>query len=186
MCAGLKMPCNNVESCTTVAVGPCEGDKSSPDAYIESSFVGMAYVDDTSYLDTSDGTSVSNRMKIMNPSVPGFRDHREKLPGPSGGEYSFTMVGNIFGNTKTEGAYVGLASYLNTGTPDITANVMKVLFAETGNTPVDRSAGNVDFSDSNIGAPIGPFDVCISEVDTNDQSCGAPRKFVADEVSISI
>ena len=68
LCGGFKRPCTNVESCTTVAVGPCQGDKSSPDAYMESSFVGMAYVDDTSYLRVSDGTSVASSMKIIDAS----------------------------------------------------------------------------------------------------------------------
>ena len=79
-----------------------------------------------------------------------------------------------------------MTSILNTGTKDITTNKAKVFLAETPTANVvDRSAAGVA-SVSKMGAPDGPFEVCISDIDATTKACGAARVFKPDEYKFSI
>ena len=84
------------------------------------------------------------------------------------------------------GGYVGIASYLNTGTKDIKTNSNIVFVAATQETSrKDRSSDAEPISDSNIGAPMGPYKICISEVGS-DKSCGKERVFNPSAYKFSI
>ena len=84
------------------------------------------------------------------------------------------------------GGYVGIASYLNTGTKDIKTNSNTVFVATHDRTSrKDRSSDAEPMSDSNIGAPKGPFKICISEVGS-DKSCGKERVFNPSAYKFSI
>ena len=46
LCAGIITDCTDLTSCTTTGVGPCTGkDTVAPTAYLKSSLVGIAFVD---------------------------------------------------------------------------------------------------------------------------------------------
>ena len=72
--------------------------------------------------------------------------------------YAYTMTGMGFGNENV-GAYAGIASYLITGESTIRSTTNKLYAWVPG-----RSSVAVQRGSSNMGAPNGPFDVCISDV----------------------
>ena len=95
------------------------------------------------------------------------------------------MGGTYLGGATT-GGYAGMTSILNTGTKDITTNKAKVFLAKTVDAAqVDRSAGTGP-SVSEMGAPDGPYEVCISDIDVTTKACGAARVFKPDEYKFSI
>jgi len=173
-CAGIKVPCTDKATCTATAVGPCP-DSAKPTAYLESEFQGLGWVDSKKYLDakTGDVSSDDTTYYIVEASGPGFRDYKGNLE-TDGGKFAYSMVGNVYGDTEVVGAYVGLQSYLNTGTETWSGNTVDVLVAGTGQAQVDRSSGT-DWSDSDIGAPDGPYELCISK------TCGANISVKPDE-----
>ena len=175
MCAGIILDCNDATTCTTVGVGPCEGDATAPTAYLKSSLVGLALVKEATYL------ANASDMSILNATGPGFRDFKENVDFPPIGlpssEYAYTMAGNIFGGK----GYAGVASYLATGAGDIVLQTNNFYVATgAGDTRVNR---NNSESESNMGAPEGPYSACISEY-TN--ACGPARIFKTGEYKFSI
>ena len=91
------------------------------------------------------------------------------------------MAGNTFGDDTTPViAYAGVASYLNIGDKDIVTNNNNVFVV---NDPAvlarkDRSSDSEPRSDSTIGAPVGPYKVCISKYEASaTDKCGAARTF---------
>ena len=95
------------------------------------------------------------------------------------------MGGTYLGDATT-GGYAGMTSILNTGTKDITTNTATVFLAKTVDAAqVDRSAGTGP-SVSTMGAPDGPYTVCISDIDATTKACGAARTFKPDEYKFSI
>ena len=75
------------------------------------------------------------------------------------------MSGNTYGDTNYNGGYFGTASYLNTGKTTIKTNSNILYGATSNNQPrKDRSHGQDINSVSNIGAPMGPMKVCITDV----------------------
>merc|ERR1712028_199473 len=72
---------------------------------------------------------------------------------------------------------------------DLSTNTVEVFAAGTGGKQVDRSKDTTSeagkWSDSNKGAPDGPYGVCISDIGT-DLKCGAARTFKPDEYKFSI
>ena len=85
------------------------------------------------------------------------------------------MTGNVYGNTAVEGGYLGTASYLNTGSTTIKTNYNLFFGANTGQARVDRSSGTISpLSDSAVGAPNGPYKICISDV--NNGVCNGPLR----------
>ena len=95
------------------------------------------------------------------------------------------MSGNIYDDK----AYAGVASYLVTGAGDITSktNNFYVATDATNTARVDRSTTSTSESDSGIGAPVGPFKVCIGKYDDSAaDKCGAARVYEAGEYKFSI
>jgi hypothetical protein len=187
ICGGLIVPCVDAFSCSATAIGPCESD-ADPTAYLESAFVGMGYVDSTKFLDAATGktTTDATTYKVVTPTGPGFRDFKAefKMDGDKQ-KFGYSMAGNVIGDTNTAGGYVGMVSYLNTGTDAIDFNTVKVFGAGTGNEQKDRKTDPTSYSDSDKGAPGGPFEVCISDI-AADKSCGAKRTLKPDEYKFSI
>ena len=94
------------------------------------------------------------------------------------------MSGNFFG-----AGYAGVASYLVTGAGDIMSNSNQVYVgvSSTATCRKDRSSIADSQSDSEIGAPLGPFRVCISEFNASaSDKCGAVRTFKSGEYKFSI
>lgn len=187
VCAGIKIPCADAAECSTVAVGPCEGAAAkAPTAYLQSNVVGLAFVDDTKYLDATTGKTSTDATtyKVVDPAGKGFRDYKKDVAvGDS--KMAYIMGGTYLGGATT-GGYAGMTSVLNTGTKDIKTNTAKVFLAKTVDAAqVDRSAGT-GASVSKMGAPDGPYEVCISDIDATTKACGAARTFKPDEYKFSI
>jgi len=188
MCAGIIAPCTGATECSTVAVGPCEGAATAPTAYLQSHVVGLAFADDTKYLDSATGKTSSDATtyKIVAPAkdTKGFRDYnKDVVVGDS--KMAYIMGGTYLGGATT-GGYAGMTSILNTGTKDITTNKATVFVAKTPTAVAkDRSAGT-GASISPMGAPDGPLEVCISDIDATTKACGAARVFKPDEYKFSI
>jgi len=165
-CAGVYTDCDSGASCTTTAVGPCSGD--APTEYLQSEFVGMAFVKSADYL-----TNTASFKKI-DPSGPGYRDlAKEKTIGTA--KYAYTMSGNYFGSDAA-GGYIGIASYLNTGASAIETSTNDVFISTT------NAGTRKERDDSKIGAPDGPFTVCI----TDQPNCGGKRSFKSGEYKFSV
>ena len=188
MCAGIIAPCTGATECSTVAVGPCEGAATAPTAYLQSHVVGLAFADDTKYLDSATGKTSADATtyKIVAPAkdTKGFRDYnKDVVVGDS--KMAYIMGGTYLGGATT-GGYAGMTSILNTGTKDITTNKATVFVAKTPTAVAkDRSAGT-GASISPMGAPDGPLEVCISDIDATTKACGAARVFKPDEYKFSI
>jgi len=186
MCAGIIAPCTGATECSTVAVGPCEGAATAPTAYLQSNVVGLAFVDDTKYLDSATGKTSADAttFKVVAPGGNGFRDYKSDVAvGDS--KMAYIMGGTYLGGATT-GGYAGMTSILNTGTKDITTNKATVFVAKTPTAVAkDRSAGT-GASISPMGAPDGPLEVCISDIDATTKACGAARVFKPDEYKFSI
>jgi hypothetical protein len=176
LCAGILKTCDSMEACTKTAIGPCTGD--SAERYLQSTFVGMGYVDAANYLG-ADGKSRSDYAKQLLPTGVGYRDAAVVTDGNK--KYAYSMAGNIFGDANVAGGYLGLASYLNTGDVDITTQTNDFYVADANNTArVDRSGTG----GSAFGAPLGPYTACISDV--SSAGCGAARTFKPNEYKFSI
>ena len=86
------------------------------------------------------------------------------------------MTGNVYGDTDKSGGYFGTASYINTGSTTIKTKTNVLYGSKSNMGRVDRSHGNDPNSVSKIGAPIGPIDVCITDVE-NGKCTGDYREF---------
>ena len=99
------------------------------------------------------------------------------------------MVGNKIGSEGEYQGYMGIASYLNTGKQKIKKNKGVFYIVEpdfNSNEGGDARTKREDsHSDSDIGAPAGPYDVCISER-KSDGSCGADQVFNTSTFKYSI
>lgn len=166
-CAGVYTDCDNKASCTTTAVGPCSG--SAPTEYLKSEFVGMAFVKSADYL------SNTASFKKIDPTGLGYRDFNPNATVGNDGKYAYTMSGNYFGENNA-GGYIGIASYLNTGASEIKTPTNDVYLATT------KTSTRTTRDDSTIGAPDGPFTVCI----TDEANCGGTRTFKSGEYKFSV
>ena len=95
------------------------------------------------------------------------------------------MAGNTFGDA----GYAGIASYLLTGAKDIsTKHNQFFVYTGYGSTDkVDRETVPTHYSQSEMGAPSGPFTVCISKYDSSSSDkCGAERTFKSGDFKFSI
>ena len=178
LCAGIIGDCQNANECTTTAVGPCEGGETSPKAYLKSRFVGMAFVNLEKYLACADPNSC-NDMKIIQPSGLGYRDYSGAKTTPNGGKYAYVMSGNTFG-TNSADVYAGVASYINTGDKNIETSTNVVYAAGT------TTAARVSRGDSTIGAPNGPFEVCIVEPSSTSGVCKKNATFEPGALKFSV
>ena len=81
MCAGIIAPCTGATECSTVAVGPCEGAATAPTAYLQSHVVGLAFADDTKYLDSATGKTSTDATtyKVVAPGGKGYRDFKSDV-----------------------------------------------------------------------------------------------------------
>ena len=118
----------------------------------------MGFLDESHYL-TCTGEACEPYAKVIESTGVGYRDANVVEVGE--GKYAYGMAGNVFGDLKSAGAYLGLAHYLNVGTKDITTNTNQVFSATPDSTArKDRSSSG----GSPYGAPDGPYTVCISDV----------------------
>ena len=144
-------------------------------AYIETSIVQSAMFKDlNSYLYCSmdcEGDMIAS----SDPTSNGYRDFSANVSTIEGGNYAYTMVGALFG--ESWGGYLGAASYLNIGNKTISTTENRVFVASPDED--DR----VTRGGSPYGAPIPPGDegisVCITESRVaDDTSCVGRRDAV--------
>jgi hypothetical protein len=190
MCAGIINPCTSAEECTTVGFGPCEGTAVAPTAYLKQSVVGAALINkgsssDSSYLKVCTDPNNCASMKVITATGGGFRDFSKQEGDASKGEYqyAYVMSGNAFGDLTDAGAYVGVASYVNTGTKTIETVENKVYTAGGADTKV---ADRVTRGDSTLGAPNGPYRVCIADTTNTNNACTTKRSFEPGAYKFSI
>jgi hypothetical protein len=86
LCGGIITNPDDEISATTVGVGPCEGASTAPTAYLKSSLVGLAFVDEDQYLSCTDASSCSS-MKVLHGTQAGYRDTGSNLDGPQAGAW---------------------------------------------------------------------------------------------------
>lgn len=198
ICAGINTNCgdwtvnppNKLSSCTTLGVGPCEGTATSPASYLKMAFSGIRTVasggGDGFWNPTT--TNPSGAKNLFPFDGPSYRDYKADVPSGDT-KYTYTMVGNTFSNASRAMGYVGIASYLLTGDKDLVTNSNN-FYVYKGNGPtarVDRSNFGVGLSESTIGAPDGPYKVCISKFDdTATDKCGADRTFKSGDYKFSV
>jgi hypothetical protein len=157
VCAGGYENCASKEECTYTGVGPCTADEKEPKWHLASTFVGLAFV--------SDGytTDFANKAKVIEPK-PGAQGFRKAEAGQTNAgidtEYAYAMAATMFGSSDKAYGYAGLASYLNTGTKDISVNQ---------NTFYGFSDYNTDFS-----TPT-EYDICIAPM--TGTTCGPKVTF---------
>jgi len=118
VCAGgYPDSCANAEECTYTGVGPCSANETAPKWHLATTFVGLAFVAD------GYSTDFENLAEVIKPKsgAEGFRKAEDDQTG-GGGKYAYAMAANMFGTSDTAYGYGGFASYLNTGTTDISIN----------------------------------------------------------------
>lgn len=179
MCAGVVNPCTTREQCTATAIGPCFGARTVPFRFLKTTFRGLAYVDADKYLSCDDVENCDD-IKIVDMTGVGYRDvAKDKTGSAADSKYSYVMTGNVFGNMSSAGGYAGISTALNTGSVAIKTNTFPVYAATADST--DRAQRD----ESDIGAPDGPYDVCISEAN-NGECNGAEREFPVGAYKFSI
>lgn len=173
-CAGISTECNSLETCTEVAIGPCKDATAGPEYYINQYSHSLAFLSDAdAYL--TDSTKVVQAEKWSGLNVKGYRDvNGDKTEGTA--KYAYIMTGAWYGSAVS-GGYVGSGSYLmKSGTISTNKNTFYVS-TTAGETAVTRD-------DSTFGAPIGPYQGCISPL--TDGACGAARTFKTGDYKFSI
>jgi hypothetical protein len=153
MCVGAIDPCMDQKTCTSVHLGPCEEAGAGPSSYISSAIEGIAFLDEATYLTCADDSCAT----VVEATGPGYRDLSGHVEA-AGGTYAFSMSGNLFGDSW--GGYVGTAAYFNTGSTNIISPYVGVYTAH----PLDGA--QTPRGDSDIGAPGGPYGVCIADGST--------------------
>jgi len=142
--------------------------------YVTTSFVGAAFVDAAKFL-TCANPLKCDHMKVIQGSGTGYKDFAaNQVMGES--TIAYTMTGNVFGSLATAGAYLGMASVINTGDKDILTDRSSFLIANADNQKGITRDGSDD------GAPFGPYNICITE----DKECKTKRKFKAKGYKFSI
>jgi len=180
ICGGIKELCSGRE-CTKTAVGPCPVKGEKPKAWLESQFEVLAFVNSEKYLDVKTGKVSSDEfIHVIESKGYPFRDVKDEVES-DGGKFAYSMVGSVFGD-ETAGGYAGLVSYLNTGTTTLKNNTAHVFAANTDSVWKER---NNDWSDTEMGAPNGPYLACISEISA-DKKCGTELSIEPDEYKFSI
>ena len=162
MCAGGYESCASKEECTYTGLGPCAADETTPKWHLASSFVGLAFVADGYTKDATKATIVEAK-----PGAKGFRKAEAgqtdagQADKTDGTEYAYAMASNMFGKDATAYGYAGIASYLNTGTKDISVNTNK-FYGFDGDY-------NTDFQSPK------EYSICTSPMSGTE--CGAKRTF---------
>merc|ERR1712093_722573 len=111
-CVGIQEPCDSLETCTRVGVGPCTNATAGPSFYITSEFIGLGYVGNASAYLTD-----SAQVKVIDPyqnANNGYRDFSGSMTSPdNASEYAYVMTGAYFGaDPNLAGGYVGVASFV--------------------------------------------------------------------------
>jgi hypothetical protein len=216
LCAGLgecsgPIDDNNFESCSMVIFARCEGAGTTVDNShkIATSVAGMAMVakdayqacEATEYAKTNGGNlaQCAASLAVMDPDT-GYRDFNGEVTPDSSNtnlKYAFMQAGVLFGSSAM-GMYVGIANYVNIGSETITANTNRFYVSSYGSGSsapgvVDRSASSSGLSQgSDLGAPDGPYDVCVSPlpgtgtVTTSSGECGPDVSYPPDATKFSI
>jgi len=181
VCAGIKTTCAGVE-CTGVVIGKCPNGATFPtEGWIYSEFVGVGLVNANTYLTGASPSAPPSGSASSTPPVKGFRDNDLKTDPVSGNGYAYVMSGAVFGDMDTSGAYVGIASYLNTGTGALSSNE-NMFYVAGGSLDQAHTSRGV----SNIGAPRGPYRVCVSDIDPSTGACGAARTYQPGDYKFSV
>ena len=102
MCVGGISECTDAATCTAVFIGPCETAEVGAEAFIAQSTVGVAFVDESSYLSCVEEAECASAA-VIQATGPGYSDRSaSQVAGDS--TYAYTMAGNLFGTAF--GAYV--------------------------------------------------------------------------------
>jgi hypothetical protein len=173
MCAGIMEECDSIETCTLTAFGPCTDASKGAYASLQSTFVGLAFVEDGYLTDAS-------KAKVVDPDESGTNGYRDSAQMKADGyEYAYTMTGGRYGDMSQVGGYMGIASYFNTGSKAIETNEV------TLHTSDDENKNRVTDKGTGVyGAPMRDFQACISEV--SGGKCGAKRSFGPGDYKFSI
>lgn len=173
LCAGYVEGCTVVQECSKTLIGPCDNGTTSASKYIQSEFTGVAFVDVSSYetcAEPGSGEDPSCEFGDIAPDTGRIYRDIDSVKVSNSISYAYTMTGMGFGNANV-GAYAGLASYLNTGLSNIASTTNKLYSWVPG-----MGAAAVQRGSSNMGAPRGPFEVCISDV-VNGKCSNTTRVF---------
>jgi hypothetical protein len=182
ICAGIKEPCTGFDECTTTYVGYCTST-SLVSPSIESHFKSLAAVNPDTFIGGYNvsavyGTGFSN-IPPSNFANNGYRDFSGNLNGDTG--IAFTQTGAFFGD-QHGGGYVGIASYFNAGNKTFSTNYNT--FYVAGHADNTNNMSRVTRHDSTLGAPNGPYEVCVSDVVNG--SCGPARNYQPGQYKFSI
>lgn len=180
LCFGIIEPCTSGGDCTTVGFGPCEGSKEEPTAYLKGSVTGAAVLKLSDYLSCADPENCAF-MKVLTATGAGFRDFSNEGSGAT--QFAYTMTGNAFGDLTDAGAYLGVSSYVNTGTGTIETIENKVYVAGGSDT---QAANRVTRGNSKLGAPSGPYRICIADTKETNGACTKKRLYEPGEYKFSI
>jgi hypothetical protein len=96
LCVGGYNPCSTPTTCTAVLLGPCEDETRGASAYIASAIAGIGWVNEANYLACPAGQMCS---LVVDATGDGYRDLAVDQEF-NGGEYAYTMSGNLFGETE--------------------------------------------------------------------------------------
>ena len=96
LCVGGYNPCASAATCTAALFGPCEDATNGASAYIASTIAGIAWLNEANYLNCPAGEVCS---EVVEPTGQGYRDIGADQEH-NGGQYAFTMSGNLFGETE--------------------------------------------------------------------------------------
>jgi hypothetical protein len=166
VCAGGYENCANTAECTYTGLGPCTGTETEPKWHVATTFVGLAFVSDGYTAD------FANKAKVVEPKqgAKGFRKaDANQVDAGVGTEYAYAMSANMFGDSNGAYGYAGFASYLNTGTKDISVDKNKFY---------SFSDFNTDFTSPDT------YDICISKM--AGTTCGAKRTFAPGAYKFSL
>jgi hypothetical protein len=173
MCVGIMENCNSVATCTYHAYGPCGGNKTAPDIYLEGSLVGFALIKNAStYLTDATAMTVVDPSEVAN---NGYRHAAEdKTCGENGDcKYALVTAGGYYGTDPVvSGGFLGMASYA------MISGSVKTKYVDV---LVPDSPGQDDSVDK-----ITEKTVCITEVASDGACSGADRTFTAGDFKFSL
>mmetsp|Transcript_22942 Transcript_22942/g.33863 ORF Transcript_22942/g.33863 Transcript_22942/m.33863 type:complete len:772 (+) Transcript_22942:157-2472(+) len=177
VCVGNIPNCQSSVECTAIAYGPCfADDQGAPEMYVVSRITGVGLVDIDKYLKCNHGDDKGNSFLCNAVALPldtnkaRYQDYDVIAPGlQPGSQATFLMNGDSFGNLDyNEGGYIGISSYFNKGSVEMSSKTSYVAFAVRDNeTYVDRSS----IGGSPRGAPYGPAELCVTDADILTGEC---------------
>jgi hypothetical protein len=160
ICAGIDADPQTWKAYNAVAMGPCTSDVEGPPVYMEQDLHDLIFV-------SSKDDYLTNETNIIEvdpyPNHLPYRDFSGAVE-KYGGKYAFIQAGGFYGDYPEEsGGYVGYANYLVTdGTLSTNVNDFYLAAGKDDNHTLR--------GDSEYGAPLGPYSVCISPL--KNGACG--------------